>query len=105
MTNVVVDVLLVLGVVGEAICVAGVLLRRTTFDRLHYLGASTTVPTFCFLAAVICREHVSGGGLQAIAAVALLFLFVPVGLLALARAARRVEFGEVRARPEERGGE
>jgi multisubunit Na+/H+ antiporter MnhG subunit len=100
--NVVVDVLLTLGVVGEAVCVAGVLLKRTTFDRLHYLGASTTVPAFCFVAAVICRQHVSSGGLQAIAAVALLFLFFPVALLALARAARRVRYGEVRPRPEER---
>jgi multisubunit Na+/H+ antiporter MnhG subunit len=90
-TNVAVDVLLALGVLGELVCVAGVLTKRTTFDRLHYLGASTTVPAFCFLAAVICREHVSGGGLQAIAAVGLLFLFFPVALLALARAARRLE--------------
>jgi multisubunit Na+/H+ antiporter MnhG subunit len=94
MTNVVVDVLLVLGVVGELVCVAGVVTKRTTFDRLHYLGASTTVPAFCFLAAVLCREHLSGGGLQAIAAVALLFLFFPVSLLALARAVRRIQQAE-----------
>jgi len=101
-TNVVVDILLVLGVAGEAICVAGVLVKRTTMDRLHFLGASTTVPAFCFLAAVICREHLSAGGLQAIAGVALLFLFFPVALLALGRAVRRVDLGDVRPRAEER---
>jgi multisubunit Na+/H+ antiporter MnhG subunit len=94
MTNVVVDILLVLGVAGEAVCVVGVVMKRTPFDRLHYLGASTTVPAFCFLAAVLCREHLSGGGLQAIAAVSLLFLFFPVALLALARAARRIQQDE-----------
>jgi multisubunit Na+/H+ antiporter MnhG subunit len=101
MSNVAVDVLLALGVAGEAICVAGVVLMRTTFDRLHFLGAST-VPAFCFLAAVLVREHVSSGGLQAIAAVGLLFLFSPVALLALTRAARRVHVGTVRALPEEK---
>lgn len=102
MTNVIVDILLVLGVLGEVICVAGVLVKRTTMDRLHFLGASTTVPAFFFLAAVICREHVSAGGLQAIAAVALLFLFFPVALLALGRAVRQIDLGDVRPRPEER---
>jgi multisubunit Na+/H+ antiporter MnhG subunit len=94
MTNVIVDILLVLGVAGELVCVAGVVTKRTTFDRLHYLGASTTVPALCFLAAVLCREHLSGGGLQAIAAVGLLLLFFPVGLLALARAVHRIQRDE-----------
>jgi multisubunit Na+/H+ antiporter MnhG subunit len=91
MANVAVDVLLALGVAGEAVCVLGVLLMRTTFDRLHYLGASTTVPAFCVLAAVLVREHVSGAGLQAIGATAILFLFFPVVLVALARATRRID--------------
>ena len=90
MTNVIVDVLLALGVAGELVCVLGVVVMRTTFDRLHFLGASTTVPAFCFLAAVLMREHVSAGGIEAIAAVALLFLFFPVALLAIARAAWRI---------------
>jgi multisubunit Na+/H+ antiporter MnhG subunit len=93
-SNVAVDVLLALGVAGEAVCVLGVVVMRDTFDRLHYLGASTTVPAFCFLAAVLIREHVSAGGLEATAAVALLFLFFPVSLLAITRAARRIDFGD-----------
>ena len=94
MSNVAVDVLLALGVLGELVCVAGVVVMRNTFDRLHYLGASTTVPAFCFLAAVLIREHVSAGGLEAIAAIALLFLFFPVSLLAITRAARRIDYGD-----------
>lgn len=86
-----VDVLLVLGVAGEFLCVAGVLVMRTTFDRLHYASAATTVPAFLVLAAVLVREHLTAGGLEAIAAVALLFLLNPAVVLATAMAVRRTD--------------
>jgi multisubunit Na+/H+ antiporter MnhG subunit len=89
-----VDVLLGLGVAAELLCVAGVLVMRTTFDRLHYVGAATTVPAFLVLAAVLVREHLSSGGLEAIAAVGLLFLLNPGLLIATARAAQRVDEAE-----------
>jgi multisubunit Na+/H+ antiporter MnhG subunit len=66
----------------------------STFDRLHYVGALTTVPAFLVLAAVLCRQHLSNGGLQAIAAVGLMFLLFPVLLTATARAIQRVEEGD-----------
>lgn len=91
MTNVAVDVLLAAGVGLELLCVLGVVVMRDTFDRLHYVGAATTVPAFLILAAVICREHVSSGGIEAIVAVALMFLLFPILLTATARAACRVE--------------
>jgi multisubunit Na+/H+ antiporter MnhG subunit len=86
-----VDVLLGLGVAGELLCVGGILVMRTTFDRLHYASAATSVPAFLILAATLVREHVTAGGLEAIAAVALLFLFNPAVLLATAIAVRRIE--------------
>lgn len=86
-----VDVLLGLGVAGELLCVAGVLVMRTTFDRLHYAAAATTVPAFLVLAAALVREQVTVGGLEAIAAVALLFLLNPAVVLATAMAARRTD--------------
>jgi multisubunit Na+/H+ antiporter MnhG subunit len=86
-----VDVLLGLGVAGELLCVAGVLAMRTTYDRLHYAAAATSVPAFLVLAAVLVREHFSSGGLDAIAAVVLLFLLNPALVIATARAVRRVE--------------
>lgn len=89
--NVAVDVLLGVGVALELACVAGVVLMPTTFDRLHYVAAGTTVPAFLILAAVLCREHLSGGGIEAIAAVGLMFVLFPVLLTATARAARRSE--------------
>ncbi len=86
-----VDVLLALGVAAELVCVAGVLVMRTTLDRLHYAGAATGVPAVLVLTAVLLREHLSSGGLEAIAAVALLFLLNPVLLVATARAVRRTD--------------
>jgi multisubunit Na+/H+ antiporter MnhG subunit len=90
-TNIAVDVLLALAVLLELACVAGVLFMPTTFDRLHYVGAAGTVPAFLVLAAVLCRQHLSSGGLQAIAAVGLMFLLFPVLLTSTARAIARVE--------------
>jgi multisubunit Na+/H+ antiporter MnhG subunit len=90
-SDVAVDVLLALGVAAELLCVAGVLVMRTTLDRLHYTGAATTVPAVFVLVAVLVRVHLSAGGLQAIATVALLFLVNPVLVIATARAARRID--------------
>jgi multisubunit Na+/H+ antiporter MnhG subunit len=90
-SDLVVDVLLGLGVAGELLCVAGVLVMRTTFDRLHYAVATTSVPAFLILAATLVREHVTAGGIEAIAAVGLMFLLNPAVLLATAMAARRID--------------
>ena len=89
-----VDILLGLGVAGELLCVAGVLVMRTTFDRLHYASAATSVPALLVLAAVLVREHVTAGGLQAIGAVGFLFLLNPVVVLATAMATRRTDEAE-----------
>lgn len=94
-------VLLALGVAAAFVCVAGVVVMRTTADRLHYAAAGTTVPAFFVLAAVIVREHVSSGGLEAIAAVSVMFLLNPVLLSATARAIRKIDYGDVAPRPDE----
>lgn len=94
MTNWAVDILLAAGVFFALACVVGVVIMPTTADRLHYVGALATIPAFLILAAVLCREHLSGGGLEAIAAVGLMFLLFPVLLTATARAIVRVEQGE-----------
>jgi monovalent cation/proton antiporter MnhG/PhaG subunit len=99
--NISVDVLLGLGVTLELLCCVGVVVMRTTFDRLHYTAAATTVPAFLVLAAVLVREGLSSGGLEAIAAVGLMFILNPVLITATARAARRIDYGDVSPRPEE----
>jgi|SRR5579884_2936452 len=98
MANAAVDVLLGLAVFCEAVCVLGVIVMRTTYDRLHYAAAGTSVPAFFVLAALLCREHVSSGGLESIAAVAFLFLLGPLLVIYTARAARRIDMGDVQGR-------
>lgn len=98
-----IDVLLGLGVAGELLCIAGVVVMRTTFDRLHYAAASTTVPAFLVLVAAILKQHFTASGLEAFAAVALLFVLNPALVVATARAARRIDYGSVAPLPEERG--
>jgi monovalent cation/proton antiporter MnhG/PhaG subunit len=91
MGNVVVDVLLAAGVAAELLCCLGVLVMRTTYDRLHYTAAGTTVGPFCILAAVLVREGFGQVGLDALAAVVILFLAGPLVIHATARAARTAE--------------
>src|SRR6266511_1247886 len=99
--NLVVDVLLGLGVAAQLICCLGVAVMRSAFDRLHYASAGTTVGPSLMLAAVLVREGVTSAGLEAIAAVALLFLVGPALVHGTARAARRIEHGTLEPRPPE----
>jgi multisubunit Na+/H+ antiporter MnhG subunit len=101
--NAIVDVLLGVAVTVELLCVLGVAVMRTTYDRLHYLSASTSVAPFLILAALIVREGICSQTMDAIAAVGILFIAGPVLVHATARAARRVDYGTARALPEEKG--
>jgi monovalent cation/proton antiporter MnhG/PhaG subunit len=87
-TNAAVDVLLVLGVAAELLCCIGVLVMRSVEDRLHYLAGASTVGPLLILAALLLRESVASQGLEAIAAVGLLFLLNPVVVHATGRIAR-----------------
>jgi len=86
--NVLVDVLLAAGSISELLCCVGVLVAATTYDRLHYSGAASTVGAFCFLAALLLREGFGQFGFDAIAAVMILFVFGPLVVHVTARAAR-----------------
>jgi len=98
-----VDVLLGAGVAAQVLCSIGVATTRTVFDRLHFAAAATTVGPFLILAALLVREGLTSQGLEAIAAVMLLFLANPVLVNATARAARRIDYGGLSALPEEKG--
>jgi monovalent cation/proton antiporter MnhG/PhaG subunit len=87
-----IHVLLILGVATELVCCAGIVVKRDVFDRLHYAGASSTVPAFLILAAILLRWSVSSGGLSAIVAVGLLFLLNPM----LQHATARVAYARLR---------
>ena len=100
--DLVIDVLVAAGVVGELLCCLGLLLMRNVFDRLHYVMASTTVPPFLIAAAVVVDEDWTQPGINALLIAVALFLINPVLATATARAARARRFGKVEARPEER---
>jgi monovalent cation/proton antiporter MnhG/PhaG subunit len=99
--QILVDVLLGVGVAAELLCSIGVALGRSVYDRLHYTAAGTTIGPFLILAAVLVREGLKSQGLETIAAVALVFLAGPIVTHAIARAARRIDFGVERALPED----
>lgn len=97
MSNVAVDILLALGVAAELLCCVGMVVMRTTADRLHYVSAGYTVGPFFILAALLVREQLSQIGLDSIAAVLLLFLLGPVVIHATARVVRLQDAGQVEA--------
>jgi multisubunit Na+/H+ antiporter MnhG subunit len=103
-TDVLVDVFLVLGVACQAVACLGVLLFQGIFDRLHFVGAGTTLGPLLIGAAVLVRQTTSAAGISTMVVMAALVLLGPSLLIATARTARRVELGSVDARPEERGG-
>ena len=83
-----VDVLLVLAVAGEAVCVAGMLASRTALDKLHYSGAATTVPAFLVAAAVVVEEGASAPSANALVVAALVLVLGAVLNHFTARVAR-----------------
>lgn len=97
-----IDALLVAGVVCQLVCCFGVLLGRDVFDRLHYAGAGSTLGPVFLLTAIMVGHGFTTQGLETLAAVGLLFFVNPVLVTATARAARRLEVGEVGATAEER---
>jgi monovalent cation/proton antiporter MnhG/PhaG subunit len=88
MENVVVDILLTIGVVAELLCCVGVAVMRTTYDRLHYTAAGTTIGPLFIVVALLVREGFEQVGLNGLAAVVILFLAGPLVIHATARAAR-----------------
>jgi monovalent cation/proton antiporter MnhG/PhaG subunit len=101
-SDVLVDVFLVLGVTCQLICCVGVVVMATVFDRLHFVGAGTTLGPLFVGAAVLVRQTTSAAGIETIVTVALILLLSPVLMLATVRAARRFEFGRIGPTAEER---
>jgi multicomponent Na+:H+ antiporter subunit G len=92
--------LLALGVALEGLAVAGVLLMRDAYDRLHFLGPAT-LGALPLGAAVAVRAGPSLIALKALVVVAVLVVSSPLFAHALARAARLAEHGDWRRRQSE----
>jgi multisubunit Na+/H+ antiporter MnhG subunit len=91
--TVVVDVLLAAVVASEALCVLGLLAGATVYERLHYAGATTSIPPFLVFAAVALRQpHVYTNPVwNALFVAVTLFLLNAVLTHAVARVARQRE--------------
>jgi multisubunit Na+/H+ antiporter MnhG subunit len=83
--------LVALGTGLAVMCCVGVLVARTSIDRLHYAAAAGTLPPVLFAAAVWVQEGAGSAAAQATVTAAILLLFTPVLTVATARAIRRAE--------------
>jgi multisubunit Na+/H+ antiporter MnhG subunit len=54
--TVAVDVLLAVTVLAELVCVVGVLAGATVYDRIHFAGATTSLPPFLVFVAILLRQ-------------------------------------------------
>jgi multisubunit Na+/H+ antiporter MnhG subunit len=92
-----VDALLAATVAGEALCVLGVCLGATVYDRLHYAGATTSVPPFLvFLAVLLKQPHPYTNPVwNALFVAVALFALNAVLTHAIARVARQREAADV----------
>lgn len=91
--DVAVYALLAAGVACELIACLGVLVMRTTYDRLHYLGPAT-LGGVLIAGAVWAREGPSGIALKATLLAAFLLVASPALAHATARASRISELGD-----------
>ena len=80
--------LLVTGVAVQLAACLGLILARTTFDRLHVVAPAAVVGAPLVCASVLVNESFSQGGVHAILVAAILIGVGPVITHATARAAR-----------------
>ncbi|HYY03164.1 MAG TPA: monovalent cation/H(+) antiporter subunit G [Gaiellaceae bacterium] len=101
-TDLLVDMFLVLGVTCQFIACLGVLVFPNVFDRLHFVGAGSTLGPLLIGAAVLVRQTTSAAGITTMVVMVVLVVLGPSLLIATARAARRIELGQIEPLPEER---
>lgn len=90
-----VDVLLLLAVLTEVVCVLGVLLSATVFDRLHFSGATTAIAPLLVLAALGVEEGIKDPTWNGVVDAAALLVLNAALTHATARVARRRARGDV----------
>ena len=103
-SDLLVDVFLTLGVVAQFVSCLGVAVFPSVFDKLHFVGAGSTLGPLFVGAAVLTRYTTSSAGISTIVVMAVLVLVGPTLVVASGRAARRLDFGGVDAADAERGG-
>ena len=93
--EVIVAVLLAAAVTVELLCCLGLLVMRTAFDRLHYLGPAATLGPVLLGTAVLVRHSSAQACIKIVLIVGLLLLINPVLTHATARATRIRQVGHL----------
>jgi multisubunit Na+/H+ antiporter MnhG subunit len=94
---VIIDVLLAVTVVGEAACVLGIFASATLYERLHFGGATASVPPFLVFVAILLKQKhpYTIPVWNALFVAVVLFLLTAVLTHAIARVARQRELHDV----------
>jgi multicomponent Na+:H+ antiporter subunit G len=93
MTTVAVDLLLAIGAVSVLLSCTGLVVARTSWDKLHYTGPATIIGPIALAGAVLVQEPLSSAGIKAVLIAVVMLLTGPVVLHATARAARIRDHG------------
>src|SRR5205807_9287331 len=101
-SDLLVDVFLILGISCQFVCCLGVLVFGNVFDRLHFAGAGTTLGPLLIGAAVLVRQTTSAAGITTMVIMVAVVVLGPALVIATARAARRLDYGELGATERER---
>jgi len=93
-----IEIVLLTGAVGlELVCAIAILLVHDPFDRLHFLGPTTSIGPALIALAIVMEEALSTNGVKAIVVAVLLLITSPVLTHATARAARVRQYGHWQA--------
>jgi multisubunit Na+/H+ antiporter MnhG subunit len=94
-------ILLVFGMVVELLCCLGLLVMRSTFARIHFLGPATILGATSIAAAIVVKEALSQAGIKAILIAATLLVASPLLSHVTGRAACLRRFGTLHILAEE----
>ena len=101
--NIAVDALLAFAVFVELLCCAGVLLMRTAFDRVHYLGPAVLFGPLCFaIATMIAGGALSQQGIKTLIVFIVLLVTGPIQSYVTARLIRYRLAGDLALRRSDR---
>lgn len=96
-SDLLVDVFLTVGVLAQFVSCLGVAVFPNVFDRLHFVGAGSTLGPLLVGAAVLTRYTTSAAGISTIVVMVVLVVLGPIAVVAAGRAAYRLDFGRVDA--------
>ena len=95
------SILLFAGVGAELVCVLGIVVMRSSINRLHFLSASSTLGPILIAAAVVTKQLLESMGVKAVLVAGILAVTGPTLTHAMANAIRVRGRGRLDIRPTE----